>query len=598
MQKNGRDPSREGNLRMNGATPGGARRIGVRAGLWRVLLLVGFAVSPTLARAADVVLPSAVVPTPAQLTPKPGAGSGSTPELPSRKRAPPQLGKPQEDIYLDVERYAVPPDAPLALRQALPALTAPFVGKHRDFEDLQDAALAVTRFLQRNLGYYLGYAYIPAQVPDRHVVQIAILPGRLDHVELNWDPRIPVRKSVVLAYLERLQPGAIITVKNIERSVFLISDLYGLGLRVDVKPGRLPGTAIVVFSPRPQKRVSGSVTLDADGSPYIGRYRIGARLTVASPLGIGDGLSLSALESTTGGLKFALLGYTAPIGGSGLKAGLAVSSLRYAIDSNIFPIGYTGSATAVNVFALYPIVRSRNLNLFVVGGGDDKRYDDSISQLDTRKTVRDVSLQFSGDFRDAWLRGGIGTFDLSVEHGRIDLSGLGGVGNDDAPTFDKFNFGVTRLQNLVPDHYQLYVAVHGQWALDNLDTTEQFRVGGPDGVRAFAPGEGSSDSGVLGSLELRWLPPQRLFGRMAREMVLAAFVDAAEVQFRHDPNVLPRAPGYRNTASYQGIGISLAMSRPGHYGLTVSLARPLRGVTTADTTARDPRLFAQFTKQF
>ncbi len=559
---------------------------------------MGLALCPGVARSADAVLPSFVVPTPAQLAPKPVPGSGVAPELPRRRRVPAQLAKPRGDVRIDVARYEVPPDAPAALRRALPALTAPFVGRHRDFEDLQRAALAVTRFLQHDLGYYLGYAYIPAQVPERHVVRIAILPGRLDHVELNWDKRIPVRKSVVLAYLKHLRPGAIITVRNVERSVFLVSDLYGLRLRVDVRPGSKPGTAILVFSPRPQPRVRGSVTVDANGSPYIGRYRTGARLTVASPLGLGGALSLSTLASTSGGLKFALLGYEAPIGGSGLKAGLDVSKLRYAVDTGLFPIGYSGSATAVNAFALYPIVRSRNLNLYVGGGGDDKRYDDRVAQIDTGKTVRDVSLQVGGNVHDDWLDGGIGTFDLSVEHGHIDLSGPGSVGNDDAPTFSKVDFGITRLQNLVPNHYQIYVDVRGQWAFDNLDTTEQFRVGGPHGVRAFAPGEGASDSGVLGSVELRWLPPQRLFGSLAHEMVLAAFYDAASVRFRRDPSLLSRTPGYHNTANYQGIGVSMALSRPGRYSLTMSLARPLRGRTTADTVARDPRLFVQFTRQF
>ncbi len=553
-----------------------------------------------LASRAFGAAPPAVVPQASQFTTRQelGAGAVGHPELPEQRRAPPQLGKPQHDVYMDVARYEVPADAPKALRDALPRLTAPFVGKHRDFEDLQDAALAVTRYLQGTLGYYLGYAYIPPQVPHQHVVRIAILPGRLDHVELRWNDQIPVKKSVVMAYLKRLHPGAIITVRNIERSIFLVSDLYGLRLRVDVEPGSRPGTAIVVFKPAPESRVSGHVTVDGNGSRYIGVYRVSALLTIASPLGIGDGLSLSGLESTTGGLKFGLLGYTVPIGGSGLKAGLALTTLRYSIDRSIFPIGYSGTAHAVNVFALYPLVRSRNLNVFIVGGADDKHYDDVVASAATMKTIRDVTLQFSGDYHDAFLSGGIGTFDFSIEHGRVAFGSFEPLGNDDSPAFTKIDFGAARLQNLVPYQYQLYLSMHGQWAFNNLDTTEQFRVGGPNGVRAFAPGEGSSDSGVVASAELRWLPPRSLFGHYARRMVLAAFYDVGYVQFRRNPTLVPRPLGYQNTADYQGVGISLAMSRPHRYGLTLSLAEPVRGVTTADTAARHPRIFVQYTRYF
>ena len=37
------------------------------------------------------------------------------------------------------------------------------------------AAAAVTRYLQRDLGFYLGYAYLPEQKPEGGVIRIAVL---------------------------------------------------------------------------------------------------------------------------------------------------------------------------------------------------------------------------------------------------------------------------------------------------------------------------------------------------------------------------------------------------------------------------------------
>ncbi len=70
---------------------------------------------------------------------------------------------------------------------------------------------------------------------------------------------------------------------------------------------------------------------------------------------------------------------------------------------------------------------------------------------------------------------------------------------------------------------------------NNLDTTEQFRIGGPDTVRAFATGEGTGDSGATATVELRLLPPESWFGRIAREMVFSVFGDAGYVQYRYPP---------------------------------------------------------------
>ena len=104
------------------------------------------------------------------------------------------------------------------------ALTASFVGKGRSYEDLINAASAVTRFLQRELGFFLGNTYLPEQAPNGGIVRIAVLEGRLDEVILNWPERIAVDRSVGEAYLARLTPGEILRMRDFERIVFLVND--------------------------------------------------------------------------------------------------------------------------------------------------------------------------------------------------------------------------------------------------------------------------------------------------------------------------------------------------------------------------------------
>lgn len=532
------------------------------------------------------------VPTPGELArqPAPARNTETPPERPPVAR---ELGKPEDELQIDVQAYSVADDAPAALRAALPRLTAAFVGNGRSFEDLVNAANEVTRFLQRDLGYYLGYAYIPEQVFDGKTVRIAVLEGRLDRVVLNWSEGLPVRREVVEAYLQRLHPGDVLTVEAVERTVFLINDLRGIVTRAEVRAGSTPGTATLVFTPRPEARYSGSVDADLNGSTVIGTERVGAEVIVASPLGRGDGLSGSVLSSVSRGLMFALLGYTSPIGADGFKAGASLSAVRYQLDRQEFPLDLHGTGTTVNLFGLYPWVRSRNLNLFVLGAADAKSYVDKVASLATRKRVDDVNIGVSGDFRDSLLTGSVNTFELNLAQGRLTFPNGAPSGSDDAASFRKLSLAASRLQNLVNARLLAYLNLRGQWALSNLDSTEQFRAGGPNGVRAFAPGEGTGDSGAIANLELRWLPPASLFGKWANELVLAAFYDTAFLQYRHDPSLVQRDPDYVNHTRLGGAGVSLVWARANKYSLRMSLAAPTDGHASGDVQNRKLRFYAQ-----
>lgn len=535
-----------------------------------------------------------VVPRPAELSP-PAVAPQRGAELPVAPGVPPkELGKPEDDITLDVSAYAVDDAAPPALKAALPQLTAAFVGRERHYEDLQGAAAAVTRFLQQELGYYLGYAYLPAQKTTGGVVRIAVLEGRLDEVRLNWRDDLPVDRAMVQARLALLQPGEILTVRDVERVIFLLNDLRGISFKAEVEPGRTPGTASLVFTPRADAPVTLRLDADANGSRYIGTERLGALLSINSPTGAGDGLSVSGLGSVSGGLKFALVSYVRPLQTAGLKVGASYSATRYQLDGANFPVDYHGSSNALTLFGLYPWVRSRNLNAFVVLSTDRKSYVDTVGTLDTPKRVNSVTAGLTGDFRDSLAGGGVSTFDVNFSGGRIRYPNGRNASLDDAPEFTKLTVGLSRLQALLTNRLMLYTVVRGQYAWRNLDSTEQFRAGGPDGVRAYAPGEGTGDSGLIATAELRWLPPESWFGSAARDFVFGAFFDGAQITLRHElsANVV-RPSDYVNRRHYGGAGLYGAWQWSDRARINMSLAWPTHGRATSDPAVREPRVYFQ-----
>lgn len=555
---------------------------------------------PCVAQTAPVrpadVRPGTLVPRAEDLAPRERPATDVR-DLPPRP-APRELEKPQDELSLDVRGYVLSPNAPADLVAALPQLLAPYVGSQRSYEDLVNAAADVTRYLQRESGFYLGYAYLPEQEPRDGIVRIEVLEGRLDRIELQWPASLPVGRDQIEAYLAQLKPGEILHVRDVERVVFLINDLRGVTARFDVLQGSKPGYASLLVTGVAESRWSGKVDGDMNGTRFLGKYRLGGLLVGNGLLGRGDALTLNALASTTGGLVFGLVGYTLPLGSDGVKVGTSLSMVRYQLDEGEFPLGVNGDATTLNVYGLYPWVRSRNLNLFAVGAFDLKDNVDrqDVGGISVRRQIKLATAGITGDLRDNLFGGAVSTFDASLAAGNVAYQTGRSDGLDDASQFSKLNLGANRLQNLVDGRLLLYAALRGQLAMNNLDTIEQFRVGGPDGVRAFSPGEGTGDTGFVANLELRILPPEAWLGRWARETVLSLFADYGEVRFRQDPSRQPAS--FVNTAKYGGVGLALAWERPGDYALRMSLSSRVIGEPKADRQQSDPLLYAQLSKLF
>ncbi len=540
-----------------------------------------------------------VVPPASELA-APRAAPDDTAVVPERKPPPRELRKPEDDVRLDVTRYEVDDGAPPELRAALARITARFTGKQRSFEDLSDAAAEVTRFMQRDLGYYLGYAYLPEQSPESGVIRIAVLEGRLDRVELQWRDGIPVDKAVVEAYLARLVPGSVLKVRDVERVIFLVNDLRGMTARFEVKAGSRPGTASLVVTPSPERVWTGKAEADVNGSQPLGRYRLSGLVSMNSPFGRGDGFTANALASTTGGLGFLLLGYTTPVGSDGIKVGSSLSAVRYQLDKAAFPLNLNGTASTLNVYGLYPVVRARNLNLFTLVSLEHKQYEDRQSEVNaiSRKTVDTVAVGTTGDFRDSWFGGAVNTYEANVISGNVKYPEGRNPALDDDPTFTKITVGYSRLQDWFTNRALVYFAFRGQAVAKNLDTTEQFRLGGPDGVRAFAAGDGTGDLGAVTSLELRLLPPEDWFGRIAREMVFSVFVDGGYVQYRYRPRVSSDPNTARNTAVLSGAGFGLSWVHGNDYSLRLSVAKAISGSATSSDAKSGVRLYLQAAKLF
>lgn len=558
-----------------------------------VILALGIA-PPACAQST----PPAVLPQIERLAPGPQRPPSDDAALPRRPALPREMARPADDLSLDITAFAVD-GGPPELAAVLPQLTSRYTGPGRSYEDLIQATNAVTRYLQAQLGHYLGFAYLPEQRPQGGVIRIAVLDGRLDRVTLVWDDKLPVRRDIVEAYLARLRPGSVLKVAEVERTVFLVNDLRGIDASFEFREGSNWGTAELVVTPRASARWQHRVDLDSDGSRYSGETRVGWQASWDSPLLRGDGLTLNALASFSGGLAFGLVGYTTPVGADGLKLGGSLSAFRYHLDRELLPLDVNGTAVAASAYALYPNIRSRNLNLFSLVSLEHKRFADRQGvpdQVGVDKQTTELRLALSGDLRDDLAGGAVSTYELAAHVGRLRYTRNAPTFTDDSTDILKLGYGFSRLQNILPGQLLAYLNLRGQAAFVNLDSTQQFRLGGADGVRAFAPGEAPGDSGLLLSLELRWLPLQGMFGDLGRQLVFSVFYDAGRVQLRHDSS--RRSAGFVNHTSLSGAGVGVAWDHQDRFNLRLYLGEPISGQPTGDTLRRHPRVYALLSAKF
>ena len=375
------------------------------------------------------------------------------------------------------------------------------IGKEVGFAELEAAAARITRYY-RERGYLVARAYLPAQDIQNNTVEIAVIEGRYGKVEINNSSH--VRDSVLRQHTATL-PGDVVYELKLERQLLLINDLAGVGeARAALRPGANVGESDLVIEVTPAPRVTGSVEIDNHGNRFAGANRATARLNLPSLLGLGDTLS-GAFTKGFSGLDYGRINYQLPLGGDGLKAGAAYSHSRYRLGKTFAPLNADGESDAYTLSLAYPIVRSRNFNLYGQAAYEGRDFQDRVGLTATvaDKSTRAASFTLSGDLRDVLVQSGISVFSVSYGTGNVNIASPAALAIDSASArtqghFDKWNFNLLRLQSL-SEQLSAYVSFSAQKANQNLDSSEKFLLGGANGVRAYPSGSGMPPRSVMNS---------------------------------------------------------------------------------------------------
>lgn len=453
------------------------------------------------------------------------------------------------------------------LRAALGDVT----GKTFDLAGLRGLAQRITDVYQAG-GYPFARAILPPQDLANGDLRIEVIEGRYGVVQAQGDDSVLAQQAS--AFLDGLLPGSVIASAPLERAALLLDDLPGIQTSATMRPGTQAGTGDLIVQVARDQRVRGDIGLDNAGSRYTGKNRVRANVDINSSFLLGDQLAVRALLSEEK-LWLGSLGYSLPLGTSGLRGNVGYSHTSYELAKEFASLHANGTAKVASAGLSYPILRSQKANLTLIATYQSKDLHDNRDSTRTyeSKSSQSMPLALQFDYRDAF--DGITYGSASWTPGKLKLdAGLTAV--DDYKSngrFHKINLDVVRLQSL-PAGFNLMAHLSWQQANKNLDSSEKLSLGGASGVHAYPSGEATGDEGGLAQLELRY---------DAGAYTPYAFMDAGRITV----NAKPVAAG-DNRRSLSGGGLGLRYQRQA-WSADVALAWRSIGGRSLSETNSDPK---------
>lgn len=461
-------------------------------------------------------------------------------------------------------------------------------GQSLDLPGMQGLTEQVTAFY-RQAGYPLSYAFLPEQNLTKGTLRIQVVEGRYGQVQAFSNGEIDQEAQ---AFLAALQPGQPIANQQLERTLRVLGEQPGVKVASStMRAGQEAGTGNLDVRVQRGQAFKGELGFDNHGNRFTGAHGLRAALQWDSPFMLGDQVIAQATR-TDEQLWFGHLGYSLPLGVSGLRGSVGHAKTSYQLAKDFANLGATGTAEVSSIGLSYPLLRTQKANWTMGATYEHKRLNDKRASFgaDEHKSVDALAVALQFDVRDHWAGGGISYGSITWTPGKLSLDKSLKLADQSSGRhaegyFNKLGFNMARLQATAMEGVTFYGRLTAQWSDQNLDSSEKMSLGGANGVRAYPVGEGMGDAGWLAQLELRYA---------LGAFTPFAFYDTGRVQLNAQAATMTPAV-IHNQRAVGGAGAGLRYSE-GSWMSDVALAwQTLGGAPEADTTRGNPRVWVKVT---
>ena len=410
-------------------------------------------------------------------------------------------GRPGSEVSVSQVRFI---GNTLLSQAQLAPLVQPYLHRPQTFGQLQEAAAAVAN-AYRDAGW-LARAYLPKQDITDGVLTIAVVEAVFSGATREGAEPLRIDPSQVLNIFNTQQPvGQAVNNDALDRALLLANDLPGVVVVSTMRQGQKEGETGINLKISKRPLAMGELGLENTGSLSTGAERLTASVYLGSAMGLGDLLAVN--WSKTKGSDYVRASLTVPVGSNGWRVGGSASGLNYHVvapESSV-ALQAKGQSDSLGLEARYPLVRTRNRNLYLNLGADQKTYlNEDMNGVQSDYANSNVNAGISGNAFDGWGKGGSTSGSLTMLFGNLALGAeQTGERNKNGGAFRKLRYSLSRQQT-VSEAWTWVGTLTGQQAEATLDSSEAMILGGSSGVRAYPSGEGSGSRGYVATLELRW----------------------------------------------------------------------------------------------
>lgn len=456
--------------------------------------------------------------------------------------------------------------------------------------ELFQARSAITK-LYTEKGYVSSGAYIPPQELDNGTVQIAVLEGKLEEINVSGTEHLS--EKYVSSRIETAA-GKPINVDNLLSALQLLRlDPLIDKVSAELSAGIRPGTSLLDITIEEADVFNVATSLNNKRSPSVGSNQRSVQLNHGNLLGFGDQFNFE--YANTDGSNAFDFAYGLPLNSKNgtIKAGFGINS-NDVIEEPFSPIDIESKSRYYDLSLRQPIILKPSQE-FALGV--------SLTRTESETFLLDDSFQLSrGANEDGETR--ISAIRLFQEF----------VNRNDKEVLafrSQFSLGVDLLNPTInddgePDSTFMSWRGQGQWVRQlnpdflfllrgdaqisggSLLPQEQFRLGGFNSARGYRQDLSLGDNGLFTSAELR-IPVLR-FKKVDGLVQIAPFFDLGTVWNSDDLDI--------SNATLPSLGVGLNFSMGNRFNARLDWGIPLTSVEGESDSLQEDGLYFSIDSNF
>ncbi len=492
----------------------------------------------------------------------------------------------EQIVHFDIARFDIRGNTLLAPAQ-VDASVAPFLGKQRDFGDVQ-RALEALEALYHAHGYKLVQVVLPEQELNSGVVRLMVTPTTIGRVTVAGNSvfdEANIRRS-----LPALQEGQTPNLAQVSRNLKLANENPAKKLTLKLASASADDEVDAQLLVQDERAWKLLLNVDNSGTAQTGKTHASLVLQHANLWGRDHVASVQYTSTLEKPNQVAVYGagYHLPLYALGDSVDLFASYSN--VDSGTVTAGtfdLAVSGKGANYGARYNHIQAHgadNLDARLIYGFDYKAFKNSVllagQDFGNNVTVHPLSLAYMASWT---LPEGEANASLTL------LRNVPGGSNGGAADFAKARpgapagYSVLRFagawSRALAQDWQMRLIINGQWSGDALVAGEQFGAGGATSVRGFGERVLSDDTGALANAEL--YTPNVCVARQPWQCRVLAFVDGAYVSRN------AALPGEQTSSAIASAGLGLRLAFGTDASLQIDVGHVLhRGATDGGTRNR------------